>query len=106
MTEMTAESSTQKAPETPETAAKKYRLTGTVQGIGFRHYVKQNAEALGIDGWARNECDGSLTIFLHGGDTDKMYSVLMQGPPGANVASMVELCVEETDNTATGFAIY
>lgn len=83
----------------------KYRLTGTVQGVGFRHYVKQKAEQLGIAGWAQNECDSSVTVFLCGDNADKMYAALMQGPPGANVKSIVELCIEESDNADAGFAI-
>ncbi|MGI9336925.1 MAG: acylphosphatase [Gammaproteobacteria bacterium] len=93
------------AAQDAQSGAVKYRLTGEVQGVGFRHHVKQNADNLGIRGWARNECDGSVTVLLHGENADKMYAALLQGPPGASVASLVELCVEENDNAAEGFAI-
>ena len=92
-----------------QVATVKYRLAGFVQGVGFRHYVKKNADALGVFGWARNECDGSLTVLVCGGkeETDKMYSVLMQGPSGSSVASMVELQVEDGDAPAgESFEIY
>lgn len=104
MTEIASAPAAENA-ENANTGAVKYRITGAVQGVGFRHYVKQKAEELGICGWAQNECDGSVTVFLRGDNADKMYAALMQGPPGANVKSLVELCIEDGDNADAGFAI-
>ncbi len=42
------------------------RATGRVQGVGFRYFVQQNAEELGVKGWVKNMPDGSVTMELQG----------------------------------------
>ena len=42
------------------------RFVGQVQGVGFRYFVLRAAAALGIGGWVRNCCDGSVEMYLHG----------------------------------------
>jgi len=37
-----------------------FRVSGRVQGVGFRWFVKQTADGLGLTGWVRNEPDGSV----------------------------------------------
>lgn len=39
---------------------------GRVQGVGFRYFVLRAAAALGVGGWVRNCCDGSVEMYLHG----------------------------------------
>ena len=41
-------------------------ITGTVQGVGFRHTVGQAAQVLGLSGWVQNEWDGSVSIEAQG----------------------------------------
>ena len=38
------------------------RLDGHVQGVGFRYFVRQQAEALPITGWVRNISDGRVEV--------------------------------------------
>ncbi len=66
------------------------RVTGRVQGVGFRYWTLGEAEALGLAGWVRNEKDGSVAALLAGpGEAvEEMLKLLRQGPRGAVVADM------------------
>lgn len=41
-------------------------ISGFVQGIGFRHFVKKEAEKLGLTGWVRNISDNKVEALLQG----------------------------------------
>lgn len=41
-------------------------ITGNVQGVGFRAWLRDEAEAVGITGWVRNRRDGSVEALLAG----------------------------------------
>ncbi len=56
------------------------RITGRVQGVWFRGWVREEARRLGLTGWVRNEPDGSVAALFVG--------------PGAAVAAMLALCRE------------
>jgi len=47
---------------------KRYHLIviGRVQGVGFRHFVRQKANELNLGGWVRNKMDGSVEIEVEG----------------------------------------
>jgi len=44
------------------------RVTGKVQGVSFRNTARTQAINLGIQGFARNEPDGSVYIEVEGSD--------------------------------------
>lgn len=44
----------------------KATVTGEVQGVGFRYWVRRQAEELGLTGMAVNEPDGSVTVIVEG----------------------------------------
>lgn len=46
--------------------ARLYRYTGMVQGVGFRWTAKRIADGLGIDGYVRNNPDGSVSLGAEG----------------------------------------
>ncbi len=37
-----------------------FRISGKVQGVGFRYFVKTTAQGLGLQGWVKNHSDGSV----------------------------------------------
>jgi acylphosphatase len=42
------------------------RVTGRVQGVGFRYFVMTKANELGLVGWVRNRRDGSVEVVAEG----------------------------------------
>ena len=51
------------------------RVTGDVQGVGFRVYTRDAAKTLGLSGGVRNEADGSVYVVAEGA-RDKLQSLL------------------------------
>lgn len=65
-------------------------MAGSVQGVGFRWFIKNQAMALGVRGWARNLEDGSVEVVgLATADTIEVFeAVVRQGSPAAEVTSV------------------
>ena len=68
------------------------RIRGRVQGVFFRHWVMEEATRRGIRGWVRNRADGSVEAVLAGemAAVRAMVQACRQGPPGAQVADIVQ----------------
>jgi acylphosphatase len=62
-------------------------ITGRVQGVGFRHFTRTNARDLGLEGWVRNEPDGSVTVVAEGPkrQLEKLEEEVRTGPRTARV---------------------
>ena len=60
----------------------KIDVFGRVQGVGFRHFVKQYAQDLGLKGFVRNKDDGSVFIVAQGekGDLEEFLRRVQEGP--------------------------
>ncbi len=65
-------------------------IQGRVQGVGFRAWTERQAQALDLDGWVRNEPDGSVRALVSGPDdaVARMLALLRGGPRHASVASL------------------
>jgi acylphosphatase len=65
-------------------------ITGTVQGIFYRDFIKQNAEKLDIRGFVRNLEDGRVEIFLEGSNENvaKMIEICKVGPKHSQIRSV------------------
>lgn len=65
----------------------KVRITGFVQGVGFRAWTEQRANALGLSGWVRN-CENGDVEALFSGSQESVQSMLAlcrEGPRHAKV---------------------
>jgi len=62
-------------------------VDGTVQGIFFRSFVKQNAEKLNVKGFVRNLEDGRVEVFVEGNvdDVKKMIEICGKGPKHSQI---------------------
>ena len=72
--------------------ARRYFISGIVQGVGFRYFAQRAAARLGITGYTRNLSDGRVEVYAIGpADALKAFGKeLKQGPRGASVSSVRE----------------
>ena len=68
------------------------RITGRVQGVGYRAWVDHQARAHGLEGWVRNRRDGSVeALFAGPADVvDEMIAECRLGPSSARVEAVQE----------------
>ena len=86
--------------------AKRYFVSGRVQGVGFRYYVQDHAAVEGVHGYVRNLPDGRVEALLEGDDESvlRVERALRRGPSGAQVDEVVaETAVPS--GRATGFSV-
>ena len=84
------------------------RISGRVQGVGFRAFVADEAEARRLEGWVRNRADRSVEAVLAGEDkiVDEMVETCRGGPLGAKVDRLETEEAGESELTGrAGFAI-
>lgn len=43
-----------------------FRVSGRVQGVGFRAFVRSTGQQFGLTGWVRNEIDGTVSGYAEG----------------------------------------
>ncbi len=60
--------------------ALRFRVTGRVQGVGFRHYTQEVAWNMGLVGEVWNSRDGSVEGVVQGERLDAFLAVLRNGP--------------------------
>lgn len=67
-------------------------VSGNVQGVGFRAFVRSTARTLGVSGWTRNLPDGSVELEAGGGASamDAFRLQVGAGPEWAHVAYVLE----------------
>lgn len=73
--------------ESPTRVQRGYRITGRVQGVGFRWWTTRTAGSLGIEGTVRNCPDGSVEVHAAGTPEalDDFEERLHRGPSSARV---------------------
>lgn len=82
-------------------------VTGRVQGVGFRWYVREQADDLQLSGTVRNKSNGTVEVIATG-PQDKMYELVARLRSGPAMAMVSDLDIKESDPVQikhTGFKI-
>jgi len=67
-------------------------ITGTVQGVFFRSFIKSSAEKYNVKGFTRNLEDGRIEVFLEGNidEVNKVIELCKQGPKHSQIRNVEE----------------
>lgn len=70
--------------------AVRLRIAGRVQGVGYREFVRREAEARGLEGWVRNRRDTTVEALVCGASAsiDDLIAACWRGPPASRVADI------------------
>jgi acylphosphatase len=81
-------------------------IHGRVQGVGYRFFVQEQAETLGLSGWVRNLPDGNVEVSVEGSRAiiELMIEKLKIGPTMARVDS-VSVDWQPAQGHLAGFSI-
>jgi acylphosphatase len=87
--------------------AKRFFVSGAVQGVGFRYFAQNAAEKLHLAGFVRNLRDGRVEVFAVGTAQQlaRFRSVLERGPRFASVREIYEEHADVDARFATDFVI-
>ena len=71
-------------------SARRFVVSGRVQGVGFRFFVEDVARREGVGGWVRNLPDGRLEAVAEGDleAVDRFEAKIRRGPPAARIEAV------------------
>jgi len=86
--------------------ARKFVVTGRVQGVGYGFYAERWASQLGICGYVKNLWDGNVEVYAIGTPIaiEEFKRQLVEGPRSAHVTHVTE-SDEPVDKRCNHFAI-
>jgi len=86
--------------------ARRFQVSGRVQGVGFRFFIQEFGQLEGLHGWVANRPDGTVEAYAEGeADAVRRFErKIRQGPPGARV-EQVSIHDEAPEGRPTGFTI-
>ena len=78
--------------ERSEKVARKYVVSGRVQGVGFRFFTEKWAAQLGVHGYVKNLWDGSVEVYAIADAVtlEEFKRQLTEGPRSSRVTGMSE----------------
>jgi len=87
--------------------AKRFYVSGIVQGVGFRFFAERTAARLGVAGYAKNLFDGRVEIYAIATDTqlNALKKELQRGPRMATVSALTEAEAEVLPAFSNDFTI-
>jgi acylphosphatase len=81
--------------------ARRLRITGLVQGVGYRAAFLREAERLGLSGWVRNRLDGSVEALV-AGDAAALDAIAAWARRGPAMARVDGMTVEDAADAQAG----
>jgi acylphosphatase len=83
-----------------EKIATRIVIEGRVQGVGFRWWVAEWANARGLEGWVRNRREGTVEALFYGPESTvrNMVEFCKEGPPNARFRKIREYDDEPPDD--------
>ncbi|MGA2631643.1 MAG: acylphosphatase [Terriglobia bacterium] len=87
-------------------SARKYIISGRVQGVGYRFFAERVANQLGLRGYVKNLWDGNVEAYAIGEEAqlEEFRRRLAEGPRMSHVTAVQE-SAEPVDKKYTRFAI-
>jgi acylphosphatase len=90
------------------TTTRHLRISGRVQGVGYRDALRREALDCGLAGWVRNRSDGTVEAVLQG-DARSVEAVMAwarRGPPAARVDRVdAQVADGDTEQPCCGFEV-
>lgn len=81
--------------------AKRLRIHGQVQGVGYRESMRREAEGLHLSGWVRNCRDGTVEALVCG-KTEHVERIVAWAKLGPRHASVTQVIVSEAEAPPSG----
>lgn len=87
--------------------ARRFFVSGMVQGVGYRFFAQRIAEQLGVAGYVKNLRDGRVEVYAIGPpeQLDSLSSELARGPAGASVTGVAGEPAALDSRYQSGFSI-
>jgi len=87
--------------------ARRYWVSGSVQGVGYRYFAVRAAQRLGVAGFVRNLSDGRVEVYAVGEarDLEDLRQALERGPSAAWVSGVAEEPADVLPRYSDGFSI-
>ncbi|RJF94137.1 acylphosphatase [Sphingomonas cavernae] len=79
--------------------ARRLRVTGRVQGVGYRDWATGAARSLGLSGWVRNRSDGSVEA-LASGSQEAVEAFIVACHQGPALARVTDVAVQDAEAPA------
>lgn len=82
-------------------------ISGRVQGVGYREFVRAEAQGRGLAGWVRNRRDGTVEALVAGapGQVEELIAACWRGPPGSRVVDVAVALAAPDHAPAAGFNV-
>jgi acylphosphatase len=77
------------------------RISGRVQGVGYRDWTQRKAIDLSLSGWVRNLASGEVEA-LFSGPTEAIEAMLAACRRGPQLARVSDIQITETTDAASG----